>query len=156
MESRGDCFQAVEEYPIGNMGPLGVPENGKPEEIMRTKDNGFEHATKAIVDERHSNNVHGDGETMDLLWEGFETDSEVQSGLKEGGGNNKGYYYYYSDENYDERELNAQLCCIQTLKLTAEKMNLGRGRPKPNLVKKISKGLRWLLYVRTRLAKKWY
>ncbi|KAK8711728.1 hypothetical protein V6N13_146995 [Hibiscus sabdariffa] len=186
MESR----RAVEGSPIGNKGPLCVAENGKPEKITRTKDNGSEHAAKAIVDgdsynncrtmgsdvwnfgstrkrkeltrtlayklfeERHSYNGDGGGEAMDLLWEVFETDSdytaEVKSGFKEGG----------SNSSYDERELNAQLCCFQTLKLTAGKINLGKERPKHNLFEKISKGLRLglglLRYVRTMLAKKWY
>ncbi|KAK8588453.1 hypothetical protein V6N13_087376 [Hibiscus sabdariffa] len=183
MESRGDCFQAVEEVPIENKGPSGVPENSKSEEITRTEDNGSEHAAKAIVDgtsynsqtmgsddwnfgstrkqkewtrtlacklfeEKHSYNVDGDGEAMDLLWEVFETDSEVKSGLKEGESNSSGYCYY------DEQELNAQVYCFQTLKLTTEKMNLGRGRPNPNLVKNISKVLGWLRYIRARLDKK--
>ncbi|KAL4353103.1 hypothetical protein GQ457_06G028150 [Hibiscus cannabinus] len=179
MASRRDCFQAVEEAPIGNNGPLGVAENGKPEKITRTEDNSSEHAAKAIVErtrkrkewtrtlayklfqERHSYNGDGggEGEAMDLLWEVFETDSdctaEVKSGFKEGGSNSSGYYYC-GDESYDERELNAQLCCFQTLKLAAGNLNLGKERPKPNLFKKISKGFGLLRFVRTMLGKKWY
>ncbi|GMJ08999.1 hypothetical protein like AT3G25130 [Hibiscus trionum] len=266
MESKGDCFQAVEEAPIAKKCPLGVPENEKPPEITRTEtnqvkavvkifeefvvkkenlsskkrdkegksvgvesnkvderkedeimtrgseavgnnkisdlqviigaENGSEHAAKAVVndnnyndqtmgsdpwnlgsmrkqkewkrtlacklfEERHSHNVDGGGEGMDLLWETYETDSdskvELKSGSKKGkkgGGNNNGYYY--DNDDYEEEESNVQLCCLQALKFSAGKMNLGMGRPNLVKISKALKGIGWLHRVGSRNGKKGY
>ncbi|RVW14778.1 hypothetical protein CK203_091023 [Vitis vinifera] len=73
------------------------------------------------------NNADG-GEGMDLLWETYETDSSK----------------WEEDEEEEEEGMDRQLCCLQALKFSAGKMNLGMGRP--NLVKftKALKGIGWL------------
>ncbi|XVF81229.1 hypothetical protein PTKIN_Ptkin15bG0139200 [Pterospermum kingtungense] len=111
-----------------------------------------------LFEERH--NVDG-GEGMDSLWETYETDSnKVQlkssskRGSKKGGGNK--YYDEYDDYEDEEEESDGQLCCLQALKFSAGKMNLGMGRP--NLVKfsKALKGFGWLHHVSSRHGKKVY
>ncbi|XP_059626234.1 uncharacterized protein LOC132269162 [Cornus florida] len=98
-----------------------------------------------LFEERH--NVEEGGEGMDLLWETYEMDSSKNKGKAMGSmkkkGKNKGESEYYEDDEYDE-ELDGQLCCLQALKFSARKMNLGMGRP--NLVKfsKAIKGIGWL------------
>ncbi|KAE8692138.1 Detected protein of unknown function [Hibiscus syriacus] len=116
-----------------------------------------------LFEERHSQNVaEGGGEGMDLLWETYETDSnnkaQLKSGSKKGkkggGGNNNGYFYD-EDDDYEE-ESNGQVCCLQALKLSAGKMNLGMGRPNLVKISKALKGIGWLHHVSTRHGKKGY
>lgn len=119
-----------------------------------------------LFEERHSHNVAEGTEGMDLLWEAYETDShshnkvEMKSSSKKGkkGGNNK--YHCYDNDNYDEdeyeEESNGQLCCLQALKLSAGKMNLGMGRPNLVKISKALKGIGWLHHVGSRHGKKGY
>ncbi|KAE8675162.1 Detected protein of unknown function [Hibiscus syriacus] len=227
MESQGDCFQAVEEAPTGNKGPLAVPENVKPPEITRTEtnqvkavvkifedfvvkkdggenlsskkrgkevksvgvefnkvdeekedeimtmgnnkisdvivmgaENGSEHAAKAMVNDKNYNyqTMGSDVWNLGICLGDFETDSisevEMTSGLKKGkkgGGNNNGGYYH---DNEEEEESNRQLCCLQALKLSAGKMNLGMGRPNLVKISKALKGIGWLHHVGSRHGKK--
>ncbi|KAK8711727.1 hypothetical protein V6N13_146994 [Hibiscus sabdariffa] len=118
-----------------------------------------------LFEERHSHNVDGGGEGMDLLWETYETDSDskvqTKSGSKKGkkgGGNTNGYYI--DNDNYEEDEYedesNGQLCCLQALKFSAGKMNLGMGRPNLVKISKALKGFGWLHRVSSRHGKKGY
>ncbi|KAK6163706.1 hypothetical protein DH2020_000570 [Rehmannia glutinosa] len=103
-----------------------------------------------LFEERH--NVDG-GEGMDSLWEAYEMDSsktmkhknEIKKKNKK-----KSQIEFHEDYlgNEEEEEVDGgQLCCLQALKLSAGKMNLGMGRP--NLVKitKAIKGFGWLHHV---------
>ncbi|XP_073058268.1 uncharacterized protein [Primulina eburnea] len=93
-----------------------------------------------LFEERH--NVDG-GEGMDSLWETYETDSTNPESSKKK--NDKKKSGFESDEECDyEDEMEGNLCCLQAIKLSAGKMNLGVG--KPNLVKfsKAVKGFGWL------------
>lgn len=95
------------------------------------------------------NNADG-GEGMDLLWETYETDSSKVMKAKNDRKKSKkkgeevGYYSGEEDEEEEEEGMDRQLCCLQALKFSAGKMNLGMGRP--NLVKftKALKGIGWL------------
>ncbi|KAB2057157.1 hypothetical protein ES319_A11G150100v1 [Gossypium barbadense] len=118
-----------------------------------------------LFEERHSHNVAEGTEGMDLLWEAYETDShshnkvEMKSSSKKGkkSGNNKDYCY--DNDNYDEEyeeESNGQLCCLQALKFSAGKMNLGMGRPNLVKISKALKGIGWLHHVSSRHGKKGY
>ncbi|MBA0576315.1 hypothetical protein Golob_024591 [Gossypium lobatum] len=122
-----------------------------------------------LFEERHSHNVADGTEGMDLLWEAYETDShshnkvEMRSSSKKGKkgkkvGNNKDYCY--DNDNYDEdeyeEESNGQLCCLQALKFSAGKMNLGMGRPNLVKISKALKGIGWLHHVSSRHGKKGY
>ncbi|XWS47203.1 hypothetical protein CRYUN_Cryun14cG0132800 [Craigia yunnanensis] len=107
-----------------------------------------------LFEERH--NVNG-GEGMDLLWETYETDSnkvQLKSSSKKGkkGGNE----YYDRDEDDYEEDSDGQLCCLQALKFSAGKMNLGMGRPKLVKISKALKGIGWLHHVSSRHGKKGY
>ncbi|PRQ25468.1 hypothetical protein RchiOBHm_Chr6g0284001 [Rosa chinensis] len=121
-----------------------------------------------LFEERHQN-VDGGGEGMDMLWETYdETESgKVLQGIKtkskKQGKKTNGNKVDHNeaddddDEEEEDEELdNGQLCCLQALKFSAGKMNLGHmGRP--NLVKitKALKGFGWLHHV-TKHSKKGY
>ncbi|KAL3328312.1 hypothetical protein AABB24_035775 [Solanum stoloniferum] len=107
-----------------------------------------------LYEERH--NASSD-EGMDLLWETYELDSG-KSKLKrdnttkkkkkgESKSKSKSYEKYEGDEGEEEDMNEQQLCCLQALKFSAGKINLGMG--KPNLVKisKAIKGFGWLHHV---------
>ncbi|XVF72283.1 hypothetical protein PTKIN_Ptkin12aG0107700 [Pterospermum kingtungense] len=99
-------------------------------------------------------NVDG-GEGMDLLWETYEAEYsnkvQLKSSSKKG---NKGGKEYYDD--HDEDEPGGQLCCLQALKFSTGKMNLGMGRPNLVKISKALKGIGWLHHVSTRHGKKGY
>ncbi|KAF9688418.1 hypothetical protein SADUNF_Sadunf02G0195200 [Salix dunnii] len=99
-----------------------------------------------LFEERH--NVDG-GEGMDMLWETYETDSikvQAKSKTKKG---KKGSVEYYDDdeEDLEEERNDGQLCCLQALKFSAGKMNLGMGRPNLVKISKALKGIGWLHHV---------
>ncbi|KAK1428488.1 hypothetical protein QVD17_17323 [Tagetes erecta] len=100
-----------------------------------------------LFEERH--NSRGGEEGMDSLWEGFECDySKSRNEIvmkKKNNNNNEGIF---SDEDEDEEMSNGHLCCLQALKFSTRKMNLGMG--KPNIVKiaKAMKGFGWLHHVK--------
>ncbi|KAL3531086.1 hypothetical protein ACH5RR_010408 [Cinchona calisaya] len=100
------------------------------------------------------NNEDDLGEGMDLLWETYEMESskskskgKANSKSKKKSNNKKKYHEeieYKGHDDEEEDESDGQLCCLQALKFSAGKMNLGMG--KPNLVKisKAIKGIGWL------------
>lgn len=98
-----------------------------------------------LFEERH--NVDG-GEGMDSLWEAYEIDSTKQ---KSETNNNKKmkmktktkkFIEKYEEEEEDEVE--GPLCCLQALKLSTGKMNLGVGIPNLVKISKAIKGIGWL------------
>lgn len=95
-----------------------------------------------LFEERHNN---GDGsEGMDMLWETYEKESNKvmkKSDRKKG---KKLSEVEFNEDEEEEEEVGAKLCCLQALKFSTGKMNLGMGRP--NLVKfsKALKGMGWL------------
>ncbi|KAJ0112364.1 hypothetical protein Patl1_01555 [Pistacia atlantica] len=108
-----------------------------------------------LFEERH--NVDG-SEGMDSLWETYETDSNKLQTRNKSKKGKKGGSKHYGDNDDEEEEDeidDGQLCCLQALKFSAGKMNLGMGRP--NLVKfsKALKGIGWLHNV-TKHGKKIY
>ncbi|PON36052.1 acidic leucine-rich nuclear phosphoprotein 32 family B protein [Parasponia andersonii] len=106
-----------------------------------------------LFEERH--NVDG-GEGMDMLWETYETESNKQVQAKSSSKKGKKGVLEYSDDDDDyEDETNGQLCCLQALKFSAGKMNLGMGRPNLVKISKALKGMGWLHHV-TRHGKKRY
>jgi hypothetical protein len=98
-----------------------------------------------LFEERHNNSDGSEG--MDMLWETYEKDSNKgmkKSNTKKG---KKSEVEYYSEDEVEEdidEEIGTKLCCLQALKFSTGKMNLGMGRP--NLVKfsKALKGIGWL------------
>ncbi|XP_051153022.1 uncharacterized protein LOC127266708 [Andrographis paniculata] len=107
-----------------------------------------------LFEERHS---VGGGEGMDSLWEAYEMDSSKSATAKpkresKKDKNKKEAESYYNsrrqfkkeEDEQEDIDDDGQLCCLQALKLSTGKMNLGMGRP--NLVKitKAIKGLGWL------------
>ncbi|TQE12411.1 hypothetical protein C1H46_002064 [Malus baccata] len=103
-----------------------------------------------LFEERHQNvdgGGEGGGEGMDMLWETYdETESlKVVKGKKSK--SKKGKDGKAESNEGEEEEFDGQLCCLQALKFSAGKMNLGMGRP--NLVKfsKALKGFGWLHHV---------
>ncbi|XP_060970915.1 uncharacterized protein LOC133037492 [Cannabis sativa] len=111
-----------------------------------------------LFEERHHHNVDG-GEGMDMLWETYEAESDKhvkatnKNTIKKG---KKGVIEYNheddDDDDFDD-ETNGQLCCLQALKFSAGKMNLGMGRPNLLKISKALKGMGWLHHV-TRHGKK--
>ncbi|TKY66171.1 hypothetical protein E2542_SST09038 [Spatholobus suberectus] len=97
-----------------------------------------------LFEERH--NADG-SEGMDMLWETYETESNKvlrKSNTKKG---KKGEVECSEDEEEEEEDMEGKLCCLQALKFSTGKMNLGMGRP--NLLKfsKALKGIGWLHHV---------
>ncbi|XP_044492742.1 uncharacterized protein LOC123216389 [Mangifera indica] len=108
-----------------------------------------------LFEERH--NANGT-EGMDSLWETYETDSNKLQTRNKSRKVKKGSSKYHGEDEDEEEEEeidDGQLCCLQALKFSAGKMNLGMGRP--NLVKfsKALKGIGWLHHV-TKHGKKIY
>nr|GFD25668.1 neurogenic differentiation factor 1 like [Tanacetum cinerariifolium] len=98
-----------------------------------------------LFEERH--NSRGGEEGMDSLWEDHENSNskKYDSGIKR----------YSDDEDDEDVEMsNGHLCCLQALRLSSGKMNLGMR--KPNLVKisKALKGFGWLHHVKNKNGKK--
>nr|KYP56366.1 hypothetical protein KK1_002604 [Cajanus cajan] len=97
-----------------------------------------------LFEERH--NADG-SEGMDMLWETYETESNKvmkKSSTKKG---KKSEVESEEDEEEEEEDMEGKLCCLQALKFSTGKMNLGMGRP--NLLKfsKALKGIGWLHHV---------
>ncbi|KAJ4728451.1 Acidic leucine-rich nuclear phosphoprotein 32 family B protein [Melia azedarach] len=115
-----------------------------------------------LFEERHNCNVEG-SEGMDLLWETYETtdhSSKQQMLTKNRTKKGKRGSKYDNDEEEDEEEEeeemdDGQLCCLQALKFSAGKMNLGMGRPNLMKISKALKGFGWLHNV-TKHGKKMY
>ncbi|KAK8557640.1 hypothetical protein V6N13_007996 [Hibiscus sabdariffa] len=106
-----------------------------------------------LFEERHADHEDGD-EGMDLLWEAYETESneaQLKRSPKKGGVDYNGIGEY----DYDE-ECFGQLCCLQALKFSAGKMNLGMGRSNIVKISKALKGFGWLHHVSNRHGKKRY
>ncbi|KAH7517585.1 hypothetical protein FEM48_Zijuj09G0080600 [Ziziphus jujuba var. spinosa] len=121
-----------------NLGSFGSTR--KEEEWRRT-------LASYLVEERR--NVDG-GEGMDMLWETYDYETEshmslTKSNTKEG---KKGGVPDYSDDDKDHiKDGNGQLCCLQALKFSAGKMNLGLGRAYLMKISKALKGIGWLHHV---------
>lgn len=102
-----------------------------------------------LFEERHSNNVNGsESEGMDSLWEAYETQSDSKKTKKVPAKKVMEDDEDEDDEDEDDEEgMEGKLCCLQALKFSAGKMNLGMGRP--NLVKitKAFKGIGWFHHV---------
>ncbi|XP_031121901.1 uncharacterized protein LOC116024991 [Ipomoea triloba] len=109
-----------------------------------------------LYEERNTRD--GSGEGMDLLWETYEMDamkSKVES-KKKTKKRWESKRYNKVDSEDEEEEVNDQLCCLQALKFSAGKVNLGMGIGKPNLMKisKAIKGFGWLHHVSSKHSKK--
>lgn len=107
-----------------------------------------------LFEERH--NADG-SEGMDMLWETYETESSNNKVLQKSN-TKKGKksevekievenHSEDEEEEEEEEEMESKLCCLQALKFSTGKMNLGMGRP--NLLKfsKALKGIGWLHHV---------
>lgn len=88
-----------------------------------------------LFEERH--NAGGGGEGMDSLWEAHEMESSKVVKREKG-------KKVEREMEEDEEVGGAQLCCLQALKLSAGKMNLGVGRPNLVKISKAIKGIGWL------------
>ncbi|XP_042516561.1 uncharacterized protein LOC122090887 [Macadamia integrifolia] len=102
-------------------------------------------------------------EGMDLLWETYEADSgkvklenkekKVKSKDKKKQTKKKPEVEYYDDE--EEDDMDEQFCCLQALKFSTGKMNLGMGRPNLAKFSKALKGIGWFHQI-SRHGKKGY
>ncbi|KAE8708107.1 Detected protein of unknown function [Hibiscus syriacus] len=116
-----------------------------------------------LFEERHKVTAAtdgGGGEGMDLLWEAYESSDSNKSKLKSVGWKGKkggnGIDDDDDDDDYEE-ESDGHLCCLQALKFSTGKMNLGMGRPNFVKISKALKGFGWLHHVgTTKHAKKAY
>ncbi|XP_073100032.1 uncharacterized protein [Elaeis guineensis] len=89
------------------------------------------------------------GEEMDLLWEAYEVSASKDDKLKNNG--KKGKKVELEEE--DEEEV-GQLCCLQALRLSAGKMNLGVGKPNLMKISKVLKGMAMFQRVGRRSSRK--
>ncbi|XP_065875235.1 uncharacterized protein [Euphorbia lathyris] len=110
-----------------------------------------------LFEERHNATADGN-EGMDMLWETYETDAMKLQGKSKSKRGKKGNIEFYNDEDEeeeedeDEEENNGQLCCLQALKFSAGKMNLGMGKPNLLKISKAFKGIGWLHHVSKKKA----
>lgn len=85
------------------------------------------------------------GEEMDLLWEAYEASSTKDDKLKNNGEKGKKAKKKEEEDEEEEEEEEdeavGQLCCLQALRLSAGKMNLGVGRPNLVKISKVLKGM---------------
>ncbi|XP_009766787.1 uncharacterized protein [Nicotiana sylvestris] len=100
-----------------------------------------------LFEERH-NASYSNSEGMDLLWESHEMDTKKNKGKRENSLKKKGELKGYKKQ-YDEveEEMDEQLCCLQALKFSAGKMNLGMGKPNFVKISKAFRGFGWLHHV---------
>lgn len=108
-----------------------------------------------LFEERH--NSLGGEEGMDSLWEMHENNNSKNQKKKNTRSISFNTFDTDIDTDSDTDEMvmsNGHLCCLQALKLSTGKMNLGMG--KPNIVKitKAFKGFGWLNYVKKQHSKK--
>lgn len=68
------------------------------------------------------------GEGMDLFWETYELDLGKSKVKKDDITKKKGEYKSKSYKKDEEEDMNEQLCCLQILKFSAGKVNLGMGK----------------------------
>lgn len=112
-----------------------------------------------LFEERHNANggSEGEGEGMDLLWEAYESDTGKMQGKNktEKKGKKNGTKYNH-EEDEEEEETDVQLCCLQALKFSSGKMNLGMGRPNLVRITKALKGFGWLHHVSKNGKKGYY
>lgn len=96
-----------------------------------------------LFEERH--NVDG-GEGMDSLWEAYEMDSTKTQKIDSTKTKMKTQKTKKVDFGFieEEDEIEAPLCCLQALKLSTGKMNLGVGIPNLVKISKAIKGIGWL------------
>ncbi|XP_055811757.1 uncharacterized protein LOC129881654 [Solanum dulcamara] len=101
-----------------------------------------------LYEERHN---ASSGEGMDLLWETYEIDSgkskvkRDNTTKKKKKGESKSKSYKKDEEVEEEEEdMKEQLCCLQALKFSAGKINLGMGRPNLVKISKAIRGFGWL------------
>ncbi|MED6115645.1 hypothetical protein PIB30_092660 [Stylosanthes scabra] len=96
-----------------------------------------------LFEERHNANGSDDG--MDMLWETYETESNKVVLKKSNTKKTKKAEIVFNEEeeedDEDEDEMEGKLCCLQALKFSAGKMNLGMGRPSLVKFSKALKGI---------------
>ncbi|PQQ01473.1 uncharacterized protein Pyn_24553 [Prunus yedoensis var. nudiflora] len=80
-----------------------------------------------LFEERH-HNVEGGGEGMDMLWETYDETESIKA-MKGKSKSKKGMNgkVEEDDDGEEEEDFDGQLCCLQALKFSAGKMNLGMG-----------------------------
>ncbi|XP_027114427.1 uncharacterized protein [Coffea arabica] len=94
-----------------------------------------------------------EGEGMDLLWETYEVESSKSKANSKS--KKKGHKKKYEskhrecegiscDGQDEEEESDGQFCCLQALKLSAGRVNLGMARPNLVKISKAIKGIGWL------------
>ncbi|CAA2976533.1 Hypothetical predicted protein [Olea europaea subsp. europaea] len=145
-DNGGEYTSKVKSFESQNLGTYGSMRKEK--EWKRTL------ACKLFEERR---NVDG-GEGMDSLWETYEMDSDkskpknntkkktndkIKNQNQNKNKNKKSEIHLHEQDENDIDD--GQLCCLQALKFSAGKMNLGIGRP--NVVRNISKaikGIGWL------------
>ncbi|KAH6824618.1 hypothetical protein C2S53_010714 [Perilla frutescens var. hirtella] len=97
-----------------------------------------------LFEERHNAAAGGGGEGMDSLWEAYEMDSRKGGGSEKVKREKVKREKVKREEDHEEEIGSGQLCCLQALKLSAGKMNLGVGRPNLVKISKAIKGIGWL------------
>eukprot|EP00268_Persea_americana_P010176 TRINITY_DN14116_c0_g1_i1.p1 TRINITY_DN14116_c0_g1~~TRINITY_DN14116_c0_g1_i1.p1 ORF type:complete len:418 (-),score=101.74 TRINITY_DN14116_c0_g1_i1:313-1566(-) len=119
---------------VMSLNPVGFGSMRKEKEWKRTL------ACK-LYEERQSMES---SEGMDLLWEVYEVDSgkakEINKGKKEKMLKKKDYDMYEEEEE-EEEEMNSQLCCLQALRFSTGRMNVGLGKLNSMRITKAFKGM---------------
>ncbi|XXG41496.1 hypothetical protein AAC387_Pa01g1942 [Persea americana] len=117
---------------VMSLNPVGFGSMRKEKEWKRTL------ACK-LYEERQSMES---SEGMDLLWEVYEVDSgkakEINKGKKEKMLKKKDYE---EEEEEEEEEMNSQLCCLQALRFSTGRMNVGLGKLNSMRITKAFKGM---------------
>ncbi|PKA59647.1 hypothetical protein AXF42_Ash020248 [Apostasia shenzhenica] len=105
-----------------------------------------ERMTAELCEERKA--VDG-AEEMDLLWEAYEVHAAKSKGREKWGRKpaaveeQEELEEAEDEDEEDEEEALEKLCCLQALRLSAGKMNLGMGRPSLMKISKALKGTRF-------------
>ncbi|CAL9131935.1 unnamed protein product, partial [Musa textilis] len=82
------------------------------------------------------------GEEMDLLWEAYEDNASESDTKKKEKKARRVELEEEEEEEEEEEATTGQLCCLQALKLSAGKMNLGMGKRNLMKISKVLKGMR--------------
>ncbi|KAK4376193.1 hypothetical protein RND71_006870 [Anisodus tanguticus] len=127
---------------FGNLTWSGTVEEKKTEpkgtKVYKVKD--WKRTLGCKFYEERNNASDSSGEGMDLLWEKYEMDS-----IKHNSNTKKKVKSYVKEAQINEHI--EQLCCLQALKFSAGKKNLGPGRANFVRISKAIKGFKWLHHV---------
>ncbi|OIT28918.1 PREDICTED: uncharacterized protein LOC109212034 [Nicotiana attenuata] len=147
-----DFLKEVDEFENMNWSDTVEEKKIEPKSRKTYKAKDWKRTLACKFYEERENASDSRSEGMDLLWEKYEMDaiknSANRNNRKKKKMKRKGELKsYFKEEKREVNEHIEQLCCLQALKLSARKVNLGIGRANIVRISKAIKGFGWLYHV---------